>query len=91
MEEKKTVRCLPLLKDPVITVDLTDLLLHLGGLVRRGAGQDPRVTEAGPEQGEQHKQEEDPPDGGNAAGQVLDQEGTAGTQTPAGTLILSTE
>lgn len=62
-------------------MDLTDLLLHLRSLVRRGSGQDARVAETGPEQGEQHKQEEDPSDGRYAAGQVLDQEGTAGTQT----------
>lgn len=62
-------------------MDLTDLLLHLRGLVRRGSGQDARVAEAGPEQGEHHKQEEGPSDGRYAAGQVLDQEGTAGTQT----------
>lgn len=58
---------------------LTDLLLHLGGLVRRCSGQDARVAEAGAQQREQHKQEEDAPDGRYAAGQVLDQEGTAGT------------
>lgn len=91
-EEEETIRfqeSLPLLKEPVITLDLTDLLLHLGGLVRRRSGQDARVAEAGPEEGEQHKQEEDPPDSRYAAGQVLDQEGTAGTQTEAGTLLLS--
>lgn len=58
---------------------LTDLLLHLRGLVRRRSGQDAWVAEAGAQQGEQHKQEEDAPDGRYAAGQVLDQEGTAGT------------
>lgn len=58
---------------------LTPLLLQLHGLVRRGSRQDARVAEAGAQQGEQHKQEEDPPDGGYAAGQVLHQEGTAWT------------
>lgn len=58
---------------------LTDLLLQLRRLVRRGPGQDARVAEAGAQQGEQHEQEEDAPDGRYAAGQVLDQEGTAGT------------
>lgn len=73
------------LTEPAIPADLTNLLLQLRGLVRRRAGQDPRVAEAGPEQREQHKEEEEPPDGGYAAGQVLHQEGTAGTQTEAGT------
>lgn len=60
-------------------LQLTHLLLQLGGLVRRGSGQDARVAEAGAQQREQHEDEEDAPDGRDADGQVLHQEGTAGT------------
>ena len=57
---------------------LTNLLLDVRGLVRCRSGQDAGVGEAGLQQCDDHKYEEDSSNHRYAAGQVFDQEGTAG-------------
>lgn len=57
-------------------VPLTDLLLHVCSLVCSGPGQDARVGEAGPQQGEDHKQKQQAANHGYEHSQVLHQERT---------------
>ncbi len=56
---------------------VTYLPLQVGGLVRRGPGQDAGVAETGPEQHPHHEDEEDAADRRDGRGQVGRQEGTA--------------
>lgn len=56
---------------------VTDLPLQVGGLVRRGSGQNTGVGEARPEQHPHHEDEEDAADHRDGRGQVGRQEGTA--------------
>lgn len=56
---------------------LTNLLFNVCRLIWCCSGQDAGVGEAGLEQGDDHKYEEDSSNNRYAAGQVFDQEGTA--------------
>lgn len=55
-------------------VPLTDLLLHVCSLVCGGPGQDARVGEAGPQQGEDHKHKQHAANHRYERGQMLHQE-----------------
>ena len=55
---------------------VTDLPLQVGGLVRRGSGQNAGVGETRPEQHPHHEDEEDATDRRDGRGQVGRQEGT---------------
>lgn len=56
---------------------LTNLFLNVSSLIWSCSRQDARVSEAGLEQGDDHKDKEASSNNRYAAGQVFDQEGTA--------------
>lgn len=55
---------------------VVNLFFNVCSLIWSGPGQDARVSEAGLEQGDDHKHKEESPNNRYATGQVFDQEGT---------------